>query len=185
MNKIHLLAGALTVVALTGAILYWQASEPPRTLEQAEQEEREIMAGTRRGRPAPAEVREERAEMAMQQRQLNEAEQLVTLFTRCHDAVKSSFVLTRNVTVDDGLLPPNGHLHLSTYRGERIVGISNQPPDPAYYAELLPPLSGSYVVSGTVRTGSGPSAHYQSYTCKIFAKPPLFLVRSVDVSAIR
>jgi len=185
MNKIHLLAGALTVVAVTGALLYWQAPEPPRTLEQAEQNEREIMAGTRRGRPGPAELKEERAEMAMQRQQLNEAEQLVTLFTRCHDAVKRSFVLTRSVTVDDGLLPPNGHLHLSTYRGKRIVGISDQPPDPAYYAELVPPLSGSYVVSGTVRTGSGPGAHYQSYRCKIFAKPPLFLVRSVDVRAVR
>jgi len=180
VSKIRPLACAL-VVAATGAFVYWKMPEPPRTLEQAEREEREIMAGTRRGRPAPAELREERAE----QRQRNEGEQLVTLFKRCHDAVKRDFILTRDVTVDDGLLPPNGYLHISTYRGERIVGISDQPPNPTYYAELVPPLSGSYVVSGIVRTGSGPSAHHQSYTCKILAKPPLFLVRSVDVYANR
>lgn len=181
MRKILLLACALAVAA-AGAYVYWGMPDPPpRTLEQAEREEREIMAGTRRGRPAPAEVREERA----QQRQHNEAEQLVTLFKRCHEAVKRNFIFTRDVTVDDGLVPPHGYPAVSTYRGERFVSIGDRPPNPTYDAELVPPLSGSYVVTGVVKAGGGPNAHYQSYTCKILAKPPLFLVRSVDVSALR
>jgi len=185
MNKIRLLTWAI-VLAATGAFVYWKMPARPLTLEQAEQEEREIMAGTRRGRPAPAaELREERALEEAQRRQQNEAGQLVSLFKHCHDAVGRHFILTRDVTVDDGRLPPNGYPYIYTYRGERFVGLAENPPDPTYYAELVPPLSGSYVVSGTVRTDSGPGAHYQSYICKILAKPPLFFVRSVDVRAIR
>ena len=173
------------VVAAVAAVALSKRSQPPRTAAEAAQEEREIIAGTRKPRPpSRAQVEIERRETAAPPAPRPAADPRAALFEHCHAAVRRRFALTRTVVVDDGLVPASGHMYMHVYRGKRRVGISERPPDQSYYVPLQLPVSGSYVVEGTVRTGVGSNERTQFYDCEIRTTPVLF-VTSVDFRPVK
>lgn len=183
--RLALLATLVAVALGTVWQRYGDPDRPPRTPEEAERWEREIIAGTRVPRDTSG-ARAERAEEASSLRVGARMEAVAAVPTvvleRCQKAVGRRFL---RKTHFDSVVPGETTLLVSTHRGTRYLSASSIGSFTPNSVPATLPLEGRYVVTGTVHTGHGDNADSRSWECDVRVRGTSVDIGSISLRAIK